>query len=74
MICKVQKWQFDIDDTPCSRKPCEFDEDHLKALLKEESHQTSRKLAKKINCDQKNDSQSSSINGICRKIGSLDAS
>ena len=28
-------------------------EDHLKALLKEESHQTSCKLAEKMNYDQK---------------------
>ena len=48
MVCKV-----DIDDTPRSGRPCEFDEDHLKALLKEESRQTSRELTKKINCDQK---------------------
>ena len=74
MICKVQKWQFDIDDMPCSGRPSEFDEDHLKALLKEENRQTSHKLAEKINCNQKNDSQSSSINGICQKIGSLGAS
>ena len=37
---------------PHSRRPCEFDKDHLKALLKEESHQTSRELAKKMNCNQ----------------------
>ena len=38
---------------PRSRRPSEFDKDHLKALLKEESHQTSHKLAEKKNCDQK---------------------
>ena len=38
---------------PCNRKPSEFDKDHLKALLKEESCQTSCELAKKMNCDQK---------------------
>ena len=38
---------------PGSKKPSEFDEDHLKALLKEESHQTSCKLAEKTNCKQK---------------------
>ena len=56
---------FDIDDMPHSRRPSEFHKDHLKALLKEESCQTSRKLTEKMNCDQKNDSQSSSFNGIC---------
>ena len=44
---------FDIDNTPHSRRPSEFDKDHLKALLKEEGHQTSRELAEKMNCDQK---------------------
>ena len=38
---------------PCSGRPSEFDEDQLKALLKEESCQTSHELAKKMNCDQK---------------------
>ena len=38
---------------PRTGKPSEFDEDHLKALLKEESRQTSRELAEKINWDQK---------------------
>ena len=33
-IKKVQK----IDNTPRRRRPSEFDEDHLKALLKEKSH------------------------------------
>ena len=73
-FAKFKNGNFDIDNTPRSRRPFEFDEDHLKALLKEESHQTSRKLVEKMNCDQKNDSQSSSINGICQKIGSLGAS
>ena len=36
-----------------SGRPFEFDKDHLKALLKEESHQTSQELAEKMNCDQK---------------------
>ena len=50
---KFKNGNFDINDTPSSRKLSEFDKDHLKALLKKESHQTSRELAKKINCDQK---------------------
>ena len=52
-FAKFKNGNFDIDDTPCSGRPSEFDKDHLKALLKEESHQTSRKLVKKMNCDQK---------------------
>ena len=50
---KFKNGNFDIDDTPHSRRPSEFDKDYLKALLKEESLQTSRELAKEINCDQK---------------------
>ena len=34
-------------------RPSEFDEGHLKALLKEESHQTSHELVEKMNSDQK---------------------
>ena len=52
-FAKFKNGNFDIDDTPRSGRPSEFDEDHLKALLKEESLQTSRELAEKINCDQK---------------------
>ena len=52
-FAKFKNGTFDIDDTPHSGRPSEFDEDHLKALLKEESRQTSCELAEKINCDQK---------------------
>ena len=48
---KFKNGNFDIGNTPHSRRPSEFDEDHLKALLKEESCQTSHELAEKINCD-----------------------
>ena len=50
-FAKFKNGNFDIDDTPHSRKPFEFDKDHLKALLKEESRQTSHELAKKMNCN-----------------------
>ena len=46
-FAKFKNGNFDIDDMPHSRRPSEFYEDHLEALLKEESHQTSRELAKK---------------------------
>ena len=52
-FAKFKNGNFDIDNTPRSGRPSEFDEDHLKALLKEESRQTSRELAEKINCNQK---------------------
>ena len=38
---------FDINNMPCSRRPSEFDKDQLKALLTEESRQTSHELAEK---------------------------
>ena len=52
-FAKFKNGNFDIDDAPSSGRPSEFDENHLKALLKEESRQTSRELAEKMNCDQK---------------------
>ena len=51
-FAKFKNGNFDIDDMPHSRRPSEFDKDHLKALSKEESHQTSRELAEKMNCNQ----------------------
>ena len=38
-FAKFKNGNFDIDDTPRSGRPSEFDENHLKALLKEESRQ-----------------------------------
>ena len=52
-FAKFKNGNFDIDDTPRSRRSSEFDEDHLKALLKKESCQTSCEMAEKMNCDQK---------------------
>ena len=52
-FAKFKNGNFDINNTPHSGRPSKFDKDHLKALLKEESHQTSCELAKKINCNQK---------------------
>ena len=62
---KVQK----IDDTLCSGRPSEFDKDHLKALLKGKSHQTSHELAKKINCDQKTILNHVHPMGFAKKLG-----
>ena len=52
-FAKFKNGNFDINDMPHSGRPFESDEDHLKALLKEESHQTSSEFAEKINCNQK---------------------
>ena len=51
-FAKFKNGNFDINDTPRSGRPFEFDEDHLKTLLKEESRQRSSELAEKINCNQ----------------------
>ena len=55
--------------TPCSGRPSEFDEDHLKAILKEESHQTSHELAEKMNCDQKTILNHLHAMGFAEKLG-----
>ena len=52
-FAKFKNGDFDIYDTPRSGTASEFDKDHLKAFLKEESCQTSCELAEKINCNQK---------------------
>ncbi|UYV72994.1 hypothetical protein LAZ67_10001418 [Cordylochernes scorpioides] len=38
---------LDLEDTPRSGRPSEFEEEHLKALLKEDGHQTTYELAEK---------------------------
>ena len=68
-FAKFRNGNFDIDNTPCSRRPSEFDEDHLKALLKEESYQTSCKLAKKMNCNQKTIFNHLHSMGFAEKLG-----
>ena len=68
-FAKFKNGNFDIDDTPCSGRPSEFDEDHHKALLKEESHQTSHELAEKMNCDQKTIFNHLHSMGFAKKLG-----
>ena len=68
-FAKFKNGSFDIDDTPPSGRPSEFDKDHLKALLKEESGQTSRELAKKMNCDQKTIFNHLHSMGFAKKLG-----
>ena len=68
-FAKFKNGNFDIDDTPRSGRPSEFDEDHLKALLKEESCQTSSELAEKINCDQKTILNHLHSMGFAEKLG-----
>ena len=68
-FAKFKNGNFDIDDTPRSGRPSEFDENHLKALLKEESRQTSRELVEKINCDQKTILNHLHSMGFAEKLG-----
>ena len=68
-FAKFKNGNFDIDDTPRSGRPSEFDEDHLKAFLKEESRQTSCKLTEKINCDQKTILNHLHSMGFAEKLG-----
>ena len=68
-IAKFKNGNFDIDNTPRSGRPSEFDEDHLKALLKEESRQTSRQLAEKMNCNQKTILNHLHSMGFVEKLG-----
>ena len=65
----LKNGNFDIDNMLHSRRPSEFDEDHLKALLKEESCQTSHELAKTINCDQKTNLNHLHSMGFAEKLG-----
>ena len=66
---KFKNGNFDIDNTPHSRRPSEFDEDHFKVLLKEESHQTGHKLAEKINSDKKTTLNHLHSMGFAKKLG-----
>ena len=68
-FAKFKNGNFDIDNMPCSRRPSEFDEDHFKALLKEESCQTSRELVKKMNCKRKMILNHLHSMGFAKKLG-----
>ena len=68
-FARFKNGNFDIKDMPCSRKPSEFDEDHLKALLKEESCQISCELAEKMNCDQKTILNHLHSMGLAERLG-----
>ena len=68
-FAKFRNSNFNIDDTACNGRPSEFDENHLKALLKEESHQTSRELAEKINCNEKTILNHLHSMGFAEKLG-----
>ena len=54
---------------PRSGRLSEFDEDHLKALLNEESCQTSCEMAEKMNCNQKTILNYLHSMGFAKKLG-----
>ena len=66
---KFKYGNFDINNMPCSTRSSEFDKDHLKALLKEESRQTSCELTEKMNCDQKTILNHLHSMGFAKKLG-----
>ncbi|XP_052829105.1 mariner Mos1 transposase isoform X3 [Octopus bimaculoides] len=49
---KFKSENFDFKDTPHSGRPVEFDEERLNQLLHENSRQTTRELAEKMECSQ----------------------
>ena len=70
-FANFQNGNFDIDNTPCSGRLSEFDKNHLKALLKEKSHQIIHELAKKMNCNQKTILNHFHSMGFAKKLGVL---
>ncbi|KAK6751516.1 hypothetical protein RB195_003109 [Necator americanus] len=50
-FAKFKNGNFDLDDSLRSGRPSDFDEDSLKALLKEDDRRSSRELAEKMYCD-----------------------
>ncbi|UYV72210.1 hypothetical protein LAZ67_9002195 [Cordylochernes scorpioides] len=49
-LAKFKNGNLDLEDTPQSGRLSEFNEEHLKALLKGDGRQTARELAEKIKC------------------------
>ncbi|UYV81566.1 hypothetical protein LAZ67_20001554 [Cordylochernes scorpioides] len=74
MVCKVQNGDLDLEDTLRSGRPSEFDEEHLKALLKENGRQTTRELAEKMKGSAVTISHHLQSIGISKKTRNLGAS
>ena len=66
---KFKNGNFDLNDMPRSGRPTEFDEDHLKALLKEDGRQTCRDLAEKMNSNAMTVSRHLESIGFTQKLG-----
>lgn len=68
-FAKFKNGELDLDDTPRTGRPLEFDEEHLKALLKEDGHQTCRELAEKMDCGLATISRHLQSTGFTQKLG-----
>ena len=68
-FAKFKNGNFDINNMPHSRRSFEFDKDHLKALLEEESCQRSCELAEKMNYNQKTILNYFHSMGFAEKLG-----
>ena len=68
-FAKFKNGNFELEDTPRSGRPSEFDEDRLKALLKEDGRQTQRELAETMGCAQKTISNHLTSMGFTQKLG-----
>lgn len=65
----MDRLDFDVDDTPRSGRFSEFDENCLGASSKEDGHQTSVELPKKMNCDRKTILYHLHAMGFAEKLG-----
>ena len=60
---------MDLEDTPRTGRPTEFDEDHLKALVKQDGRQACRELAEKMNSSAMTISSHLESLGFAQKLG-----
>ena len=68
-FAKFKNGNFDLEDTPRTGRPTEFDEDHLKTLVKEDGRQTCRELAEKMNSSAMTISRHLESLGFVQKLG-----
>lgn len=66
LVCHAQNGSFDLDDMSHSGHPDEFDEDHLKVLLKEDG----RKHTRKVNINTMTTSCHLKLLDFTQKLGS----
>ena len=68
-FAKFKNGDFNLEDTPRSGRPSEFDENRLKALLKEDGRQTTCGLAEKMDCSAMKISNHLQSIGFTQKLG-----